>query len=511
MTDKAIHGLEEELQDIILAAHRVSADIGAEVDEIVALGHDRPLDRDEAVALLQKVLTRLKATAKRRGDNRALRALAGDISTLVERLVAGRQRKLFGAAPERESRRIVPLVPRDGIEPDAVRPTPFFHGHEVPMMVGFVKTTDIELWSKNDRLEIHLGQFQQKNGRRPHGQELLDIMLSRMELPGIPTDEKDDQFKIVQLARSVAVNGVRKPPIIDLDGTLLDGNRRVAACYYILNADDEFTSEQRRKVEYIQVWQLTRHADDDDRKAVVVSLNFEDDCKEKWPEYVKARKIWEEWQAMLSAEPRTPGAERQKEMKAELSKKFALGPNYQQVNRYLKMVDWSNQFEEYHVNQKGRNEYEVKHRANYYFQYFDEIAKGEGNGVAAKLREDDSLRHLVFDLLYEGKFRNWNLIRDIKYIDESAELRQTLFDAEETKNSDEAKQKVADALANARSMRAEARTMAADDKIVRFVGWLEDLPVKAFRDSIKPGTLKRLLDALRLVSRQAKEVLGEDE
>src|SRR2546427_4200405 len=182
-SDQVTHGLQRELEEIVEAAHRVSADVGAEVDDILRLGYEKPLGRDQAVALLQKVLTRLRSTAKRRGDNKALRSLAGDIEVLVERLVSGRQRKLFGGASAREMKKSVSLVARDGITPEAVRPTPFFHGHEVPMMVGFVKTSDIELWSKNDRLEIHLGQFQQKHGRRPHGQELLEIMLSKMELP----------------------------------------------------------------------------------------------------------------------------------------------------------------------------------------------------------------------------------------------------------------------------------------------------------------------------------------
>ncbi|MEA5515784.1 hypothetical protein [Nodularia sp. UHCC 0506] len=62
----------------------------------------------------------------------------------------------------------------------------------------------------------------------------------------------------------------------------------------------QFDSEQKRRAEYIPVWQITEHATNDDRNAVVVSLNFESDCKLDWSDYIKARKVYEEWQAMLA-------------------------------------------------------------------------------------------------------------------------------------------------------------------------------------------------------------------
>src|SRR5260221_386002 len=85
--------------------------------------------------------------------------------------------------------------------------------------------------------------------------------------------------RVADLARSVANNGVRRSPIIDLDGPLLDGNRRVTACHYVLRSP-EFTSEQKKRAEWIYVWQLTEHATDEDRDVVVVSLNFEPDHKQ---------------------------------------------------------------------------------------------------------------------------------------------------------------------------------------------------------------------------------------
>jgi hypothetical protein len=497
--------VKREFKAVILAARRVSADVGREVEEVLRDGKERPLSREEASQLLNRVITVLRQGAKKRGDKATSDALEGDINTLVEQVISTKDRLAAGSRPLTASGNQVSLVSRNGIGPAPVQPRPCFHGREVPMNSGFVKATDIKLWENNARLDIHLGQFSHKNGRMPTSEELLDIMLSKMEIQGV-TD--GDQFEIAQLARSIAINGVRKPPILDTDGTLLDGNRRIAACYYILN-NSEFSSEDKRRVEYVFVWQLTEHATTDERNAVVVSLNFEPDCKQDWPEYVKARKVYEEWQAVLALEPRLPGPQRQADLKRDLSKKFALGPDTTVVNRYLKMVDWANDFEEYQTNKKGKDKYEVKHRADRYFQYFDEMAKGtKAGGVAYSLNQDEGFKHLVFDLLFDGKFKNWRQIRELKLIYDNEEARDALTRAREEKDEEVAEEHLENAMAIARSRHAEAREVGANTRIESFVKWLEELPVRAFRDLIKTENLRRLLKALKLVEQQAKTILG---
>jgi len=181
-------------------------------------GKEKPLGPDEASRLLKTVITVLRRSAAQRGDNRAAKELEGDIQSLIDQVISVR-RKLEptdGDDPTsvvEARKKNLQLVPRKGIPVSPVSPRPCFHGREVPMNGGFVKTTDIALWDGNERLEIHLGQFEQKNGRRPYPDELLSIMLSTMDLPGIPEEDRKDQFAIAQLARSIAVNGVRKPQL----------------------------------------------------------------------------------------------------------------------------------------------------------------------------------------------------------------------------------------------------------------------------------------------------------
>lgn len=502
-----------EFEALIREAYRASEDVGEEVEQLLRDGREHPLDEGESLQLISEVVDVLRRSAVERGDEVTAKALDGDTAEVVQRIMRSRSEGISGTGSSDPRTTQVHLFERNGVKVGPVRPSPIFQGRRVPMQQGYVKTRDIQLWDRNERLDIHLGQFRNNNGREPTPEELLSIMLSELKLPGVTGD---DQFKIEDLARSIAVNGIKKAPIIDLDGTLLDGNRRVTACYYILN-NDEFDSEAKSLASEIRVWQLTEYATSDDRNAVVVASNFEPDHKMDWPEYVKARKVYQEWQTRLAHEPRAPGRQRETEMKKALSMDFALGPRTDIVNRYIRMVTWADDFEEYHTIDKGRDDYEVKHRANEYFQYFDELSKGETRGpsedkvggVGYHLRQDDSLREAAFDVLFRGLFKNWTEIRDLKYVYDNEEARERLVKARSEPDQEEARDHLEVALDTARTRRADVRAVGANSRIKNFVTWLEEIPPRELRDNVQTDNLQRLLKALELVEPMVDSVLRD--
>ncbi|MFC1678651.1 ParB/Srx family N-terminal domain-containing protein [Elusimicrobiota bacterium] len=496
-----------DFEDFIRQAYSVSADIGQEVERVLREGWKNPLSQEEIRSLLTQTIKLLRESASSRKDKAVAASLKGDIEKLVARVLTTRAKLETKAKPQK------PLPPTGGVphsqltqEAEEVYPRPCFRGRSVPMLKLDIPVRDIELWDNNYRLETHLAQFEDKNGRKPSPLELLDIMLSKMDLPGIPDDKRIDQFEIIALAHSIAENGVRKPPIVDVDMTLLDGNRRVAACRYILGSD-EFTSAQKSRAEATHCWQLTPYANDRDREAIIVSLNFEDDCKEPWPEYVKARMVYERWQSMLALEDNLTPA-REKALLKELRKIFA--DDASKTTKYLTMMGFVQEFEEYQINEVGHDTYEAKHRADRYFQYFDELTKGKSpGGVYHTLGQRETLKKLVFDLLYQGKFKNWRLIRSLKYSDEDtvSELARAL---EET-DLRIAKDLVEDALHGAHARAKETREVGANTRIKSFTEWLEALPPSAFRDKVTAENLQKLLDALELVKPIVREQLGEPE
>ena len=525
-------GLKNGLTELLRTAEAMSSDVRASIEGMLREGLENPISVEEVRALLTRVVEVVREGAARRGDTETVKLLDHDAEAFIaqtERVRAqlsggtgagsqttnsaepGTQSGPSATGPER-----LQLQPYDGIEPAPVRPMPVFHERPVAVVEGFVRTRDIQLWDENERLDIHLNQFHQKYGRGPDAEELVAIMKGTMPLPGI---EETDQFAIHALAKSVAVNGVRKPPIVDLDGKLLDGNRRVTACYHILEDDNgEFTAEEKRRAEWLKVWQLTEHATAQDREAVIVSLNFEPDYKQDWPEYVKAQKVHDEWEARLSLEPRAnPGTVRLREIRRDIARKFALSTN--EVTRYINMVGLAREFEDYHVVDRAKDQFAAKHRASDKFQYFDELNKGKNaGGVHWSLNQDDSFKHLVFDLLYDGKFQSWQKIRDLKYVYENEDALDLLRKARDEPDLEAGQDEVNNAIDLARVSRAERRQTAANTKIKVFADWFLSLPLKAFdpneSGSVKRENLERLRSVLKhvetyLESRGAEEAQGD--
>jgi hypothetical protein len=495
MTD-SVNALNREIARLIERAQLVSTDGAKEVEQLLEGEETHLLNVADARDLLDRVIIAVRRRQRAAGqppiDDR-------DAESLIAELVATRAKLTDVGEPEVTR---LPLIQVNGIRPRPVQPVAVFHTREVPLMEGYIRTRDLNLWDSNERIEIHLQQFQRKHSRRPNPQELLDIMFSHLRFEGVT---EDDQFKIPALARSIAANGIRKAPIVALDGRLLDGNRRVAACYYILN-NDEFTVAQKQRVEYILVWQLTEHALPADEEAIIVSLNFEDDHKQAWPEYVKARKVYEAWKGATTIEP-TSNVRRQAEIKREISNRFALGFDTSTVSRYIKMVDTAEEFEDHHIIDRQRDQYTVKHKAAEYFQYFDELSKGTtAGGVAYELNRQPEFNNVVFELLFGDKFKNWKQIRDLRWVVDNGDARDMLLKAAATEcktpdELDHTQEMVESALALGRVRRAEERLLGSNQRIESFVTWLLNLPLSAFGDpnQVKPDNLRRLQSALHLV------------
>lgn len=506
--------IANEFRQLIEAAKELTSDDGPDLDELLTEGLTNPLDPETAAELLGRATEMIRARAAARGDRKTADALSEGAAQLIALAAAAKERVRMMMPATRSGmvkRQTIHLLEKhNGVGRGPVVPRPVFHETEVPMEGGFIRTRDIKLWRENERLEIHVQQYQARHGRQPSSEEMLGIMLGQMALEGAT---KGDEFEIRTLARSIAANGVRKPPIIDVDGTLLDGNRRVAACYSILaDTSGEFTPDEKKRAEHIYVWQLLPHATDDDRTKVIVSLNFESDYKKEWPEYIKARKVYQDWEAWLNLENPRPSSKRQTEMKRELSKKYALGPDTSIVNRYLKMIKWTNEFEDHHINFKKRDLFEVKHKANHYFQYFDEIGKGENTqgGVAWWLTQDDKLKMIVFDLLFDGKIENWRQIRDIRHIAASEEAREALGKAHAELDVETAQDHVETAITIANTKRAGMRSIGANTRIESFAAWLDEVPPRTLRDEVKPDNLKALLRALKTVEAIAQQGLQRE-
>ena len=502
--------LNHKYETLINIMSFVSKDCADDIKRICQDGLENPMSAEDARVLFNHCIEQASRSARSRGDAPTSDYLEAQKDRIVTQAMNAREEYASKANAELATSPIEAnlLEGYEGTDPHEVRPAPVFHNRRINVTEGFVDVSKIHLWEENQRLEIHVEQFRKAHGRNPDSDDLIKIMCSKANLAGL---DSSDQFKIIDLARSIAAGGVRNPPIIAADGTLLDGNRRVAACLLVRNSD-EYPTEAKTRASKIRVWQLTPQATSEDKHAVVVSLNFEPDNKVEWPEYVKGRKVYEEWRSRLEVEER-PSDSRIKALKQDLARHFAL--TVQRVNRYIQMIELSDEFEEHARNKRNKDRHEVQHRANDSFQYFDELGKGRNSGgVNWALNQDENFKHLVFDLLYDRKFRNWKAIRDLKYVYNNEEAIEHLQKARHIDDESEAQYKVDDGLAVGRTARVQERVLAGNTRVETFVKWLREAPVEFFSvgdpGAITAANLRNLYEAFKLVEGYFRGGLSEN-
>ena len=475
----------------------ISEDCTEDLERVRREGQSNPMTTDEARDLLNRCFDAACRGARRRGDTATARLLEERKESIMANVLAANASEPVSACTFTER---LTLQSHEGVEPHPVKPLPFFHDRRIAVIEGFVDVRQIQLSAENKRLKIHVAQFKEAHGREPSSDDLVSVMSSRANLPGV---DAEDEFKIRTLARSIAAGGVRTPPIISFRGRLLDGNRRLGACLHVLESD-EFTTEEKGRACKIRVWQLTEHATEDDEEAVVVTLNFEPDLKVEWPEYVKGQIVYEEWRSLVEIEER-PSTNRQQQIKRDIAKRFAI--TTERVNRYIELVKLANEFEEHHRNVNKRDAREVQHKTKKYFQYFDELGKGRRpGGVNYELTSDDNFKALVFDLLYAGKFRNFSDIRGLKHVARDEEAKELLQEARRIGDLGTAQERVEDALSAGRTAHAMERKTGGNKRVEVFVKWLREVPVEFFSvgdpGAITEKNLRELYRALKLVEGQ---------
>jgi len=355
--------MQLQIETVIEEARRISLDVAQEVEEIFQQGNEHPLDQGKAFELLTKIISVLRQNAGERGDDATSNSLAGDIHQIIQRVIQMREPVIS------ESTKIK-LVSHNGIDPGLLRPKQRFQGVEMSINAGYVKTRDIPLWTKNPRTDIKFAQFRKDKARDPNPEECLELMWG---------DDKDE-FKIKELAISIALNGVRVPPIIAVDGTLLDGNRRIAACQYILyNKNQAFNNEALKNAEYIWIWQLTEDATKNDEQLVIAARNFEPDYKQDWTKYTKAKELYKAWQEMSSL---SPGNSDERQKRVVLAHKFAIKPD--QVKKYIETIEIVEIFKDYHLDEKDKKIHEVENVVDRYYAYLEKIARLKSNNKPRK-------------------------------------------------------------------------------------------------------------------------------
>jgi hypothetical protein len=374
--------LRQAVRELLGEIDTLSADFGATVQDALAEVRREPVDLAEAERLYTRVL-------------KILRDYDGSESDAV---IAAEVRRLFASGSASASScpwGSVPLVEHNGLTPHLVAPVPMFNNVAVAMWEGYVDVGSLDLWPENHRVELQVAEFRDRNRREPESNELLELVQGQLRLPSLA---KRDPFKIDPLARSIARKGVERPPILTSEGVPKDGNRRIAAAKAVLSGT--YTHNEKERARWVKVWVAPPGTTKDQFDAVVVALNFEDDLKQKWPEFVKARLVVEEYRKERNGVIGGVTASRDTAIKKQVAEHFAITASA--VTRYIRMVQWAEDFEEYHVHEQGRDASAVRYKADDIFQWFYEIQAGRSaDKITTQMEEDPELRKIVYDLMFE--------------------------------------------------------------------------------------------------------------
>lgn len=395
------------------------------------------------------------------------------------------------AAGEDSERTHLALFDYDAVK---VRPAPAstFLGRTIPLTEGFARTQDVEFWQENKRLDIDLKNFRRTEGRNPDPEEL-----KRMLWPTGST-KKGDPHEIGELADDIAARGVHTPPVIDYWGTAWDGNRRLAACLYIL-ASDEYDDVQKDRARQVRVWQTNEHATKDQIDAIVTSLNFGKDLKKPWPEYVRARDVFDAYIELrdIEASRRTLTDRDETKIRRRVADKF--GIKTQDVTRYCKMVTWAIEFEDYHREQ-DRDENEVESRTAQLFQYFYELDAGVGDDkLGRRFSNDESFRAIVFDLLFDQKIKNFSQVRELRRVYDTPEALDVLKEAHAQPHTALGRDAVDRATFIAKQKSQESRQAGRGNELASIAKWLREDVTLSILSKLDVNVLRDFRDAARAV------------
>lgn len=388
--------LAEGLETLIAQVEILSDDYAEVVRDAVRAARDEPLGEPDAQKLFVRILTILRTTGRELDADHSA-AVAQQIRAEAAALVAARPTAAHGttSVPRTTVRGGLTFYSRKGLSPRPVVPVQTFNGQPVMLTEGYVDVTTLPLWMDNHRVRLLVAEFRELNHRDPDEDDLLRIMRGL----GLPRLEKEDPFKLKALAQSIARKGVERPPICAWDGEPKDGNRRIAASRMVLE-DPEFTPDEKDRARWIRVWQAPDGTTEDEFDAIMVALNFEPDHKEDWPEYVKARLVVERYRSLREDIPGGLTDKQRLGLRRRVAEQFAI--EQREVKRYINMVQWADDFEQYHTTERGIDPAAVRYKANDTFQWFYEVQAGTGQDkIIAKIEQDDDLRAIVYDLMYD--------------------------------------------------------------------------------------------------------------
>jgi hypothetical protein len=361
----------------------------------------------------------------------------------------------------------------------------YFHKKKIDVWSGYVRTRDIKGWVDNVRIELFLEKWKKDHaGALPTNEDILDWMMR----------DQNEEFELQELAGSIVKNGVRQPVVITSNGDLLDGNRRYfAALMRLREAEKNGDVATLTMVSQLPAYVLSPSCDKPDFESVLVEENFVDDYRKKWPNFIRARKVYEAFRDL-----RQTGMTK-RDAYTHLMERF--GVPRSRLDYYINGMDAFQEFSDFHLEEDEetgkvpKDSYDVQWKAQEFFDHFAELSK---SSIQKSLTSDPEFRNKVYERIFDGDFVNFTLIRKIPAIAADRRARDKFM-------LGEGKKAVEEAIDWVTVTGVAKKALNNNDRITTFKRFLENLNAQEI-SSLDPVAVNELDEILKTVVRMAKAV-----
>lgn len=270
-------------------------------------------------------------------------------------------------------------------EPEPRQELHKFNEEEIIGWQGRVSIDKLEGWVDNPRIDIPVELFKEEHRKRePNNDELLDIMIDVSVGDGASEDEDLDEDnadtrrsrknKLLELAESIRLNGIRVPLVVTHDRRILDGNRRYFANLYLYRSVE--SPKEKRNFETLPVWVLPKGIKPEMEDVVLTELNSINDCYVKWPYSVVAKRVYRDFVAGMPMR--------------ELRAKY-----HDKTESWLNTVVEASKLAQEFIDHHGDSP-EAKEKAYRKLIWFDELRRSNKDAL-----KKEEFRTTVFDLILD--------------------------------------------------------------------------------------------------------------
>ncbi len=319
-----------------------------------------------------------------------------------------------------------------------------FHDQEVEVYSGKVNVNSIQLWRNNERTTLDIEHLAKESGVR--------------DVKALTDDEiiayviKNGSHKIVQLAKSIKINGVRVPLTLTHKRELLDGNRRFIACKYLLDTERQTDP----KFETVTVNCLKPNLSKSLRYKIISEMNFLPDHKEKWPQEVRARYI----KTLFNEYKKKFGEERAVE---EVT--FLLDIKKIDIYRFIEVLHMIGEYKKFagEKSKEAQKEAEIFARDKFHFfeEFYNKDIKKKDPSTNKKVLQEN--KGLFYDYLYNKHLVSTTGVRDFAFMLQYPSIKKIIKSKKES-------------LDYAKSLYDDiAIPKRASLKIEKFCEWIEGL------------------------------------